>query len=72
LNAFFVPRQIHDEPPAKKRLTPEEEDKMRQLLRFEDAPGFLQYNPYILNGYRGCLTTKLCLERLAEFDKVRE
>lgn len=68
LNVFSVLGQVRDDPPAKKRVTPEEEEKMRQLLRFEEAPEFLQYNPYILRGYRSCLTTKLCLERLAHLN----
>lgn len=33
------------------------------LLRYEDAPSYLQFNPYILNGYRGYMSTKMCLER---------
>lgn len=53
-----------DNSTVKKKIIPEEEEDMRRLLRFEEAPEFLQYNPYILRGYRGCLTTKLCLESI--------
>lgn len=53
-----------DDSMVKRKVTPEEEENMRRLLRFEEAPGFLQYNPYILRGYRGCLSTKLCLESI--------
>jgi hypothetical protein len=51
-----------------KKIASEEEDrdeKLRRLLPFEEAPHYLKYNPYILNGYRNSLTTKLCLERLS-------
>ncbi|XP_018053928.1 PREDICTED: progestin and adipoQ receptor family member 3 [Atta colombica] len=48
----------------KRKVTLEREEKLRRLLRFEEAPQFLQHNPYILHGYRGCLTTKLCLESI--------
>ncbi|XP_070171700.1 progestin and adipoQ receptor family member 3 isoform X1 [Polyergus mexicanus] len=53
-----------DDSTAEEEVIPEEEKDMRRLLRFEDAPEFLQYNPYIRRGYRGCLTTKLCLESI--------
>lgn len=33
------------------------------LLTYNDAPSHLKFNPYIRSGYRGYLTTKLCLER---------
>lgn len=33
------------------------------LLNFNDAPSYLQFNPYIRSGYRGFLSTKMCLER---------
>lgn len=56
--------KVCDNSTVKKKVTPEEEEDMRRLLRFEEAPGFLQYNPYILRGYRGCLSTKLCLESI--------
>ncbi|XP_023703499.1 progestin and adipoQ receptor family member 3 isoform X2 [Cryptotermes secundus] len=32
------------------------------LLTYNDAPTHLKFNPYIRNGYRGYLTTKMCLE----------
>ncbi|XP_063237354.1 progestin and adipoQ receptor family member 3 isoform X2 [Bacillus rossius redtenbacheri] len=32
------------------------------LLDFNEAPSYLQFNPYIRSGYRGLLTTKMCLE----------
>ncbi|XP_024938284.1 progestin and adipoQ receptor family member 3 isoform X1 [Cephus cinctus] len=49
--------------PIHGKVTPEDEEQMRQLLPFEKAPVYLQFNPFILHGYRGYLTTKLCLER---------
>lgn len=48
--------------PIKGKVTPEDEERMRRLLPFEKAPEYLQHNPYILRGYRGYLTTKLCIE----------
>jgi hypothetical protein len=33
------------------------------LLAYSDAPNHLKFNPYIRTGYRGYLTTKMCLER---------
>jgi hypothetical protein len=33
------------------------------LLTYNDAPNHLKFNPYIRTGYRGYLTTKMCLER---------
>jgi hypothetical protein len=33
------------------------------LLTYNDAPSYLKFNPYIRTGYRGFLTTKMCLER---------
>lgn len=60
--AFCILKQACEDSTAEGKV-PEEEDNLRRLLRYEDAPEFLQYNPYILRGYRGCLTTKLCLER---------
>lgn len=35
----------------------------RQLLKFEQAPEYLQHNPYIRDGYRKLLPTRLCWER---------
>ncbi|XP_015117115.1 progestin and adipoQ receptor family member 3 isoform X3 [Diachasma alloeum] len=40
----------------------EEEKEMRRILTIKEAPEFLTHNPYILNGYRGCKTKKLCVE----------
>lgn len=37
------------------------------LLSYHEAPTYLQFNPYILSGYRGYLSTKMCFERLVEF-----
>ncbi|XP_012276803.1 progestin and adipoQ receptor family member 3 [Orussus abietinus] len=48
----------------KKEITLEEEEKMRRLLPYQDAPEYLQFNPYIRNGYRGYLSTKLCIESI--------
>ncbi|KAG7213054.1 hypothetical protein KM043_002385 [Ampulex compressa] len=48
--------------PIKGKISAEEEEKLRRLLPYEDAPEHLQHNPYIRHGYRGYLTTKLCLE----------
>ncbi|XP_015438154.1 PREDICTED: progestin and adipoQ receptor family member 3, partial [Dufourea novaeangliae] len=53
-----------EESPIKGKLTLEDEEKLRQLLSYKEAPEHLQHNPYILNGYRGYLTTKLCLESI--------
>jgi hypothetical protein len=33
------------------------------LLDYKDAPSYLKFNPYIRSGYRGYLSTKMCLER---------
>jgi hypothetical protein len=33
------------------------------LLDYKDAPSYLKFNPYIRSGYRGFLSTKMCLER---------
>jgi hypothetical protein len=33
------------------------------LLAYSDAPTHLKFNPYIRTGYRGYLTSKMCLER---------
>lgn len=49
--------------PVKGKITPEDEEKMRRVLPFEEAAEYLQHNPYIRHGYRGYLTTKLCVER---------
>lgn len=34
------------------------------LLSYNDAPSYLQFNPYILSGYRGYLSTKMCFESM--------
>uniref|UniRef100_A0AAR5NXD4 Progestin and adipoQ receptor family member 3 n=1 Tax=Dendroctonus ponderosae TaxID=77166 RepID=A0AAR5NXD4_DENPD len=36
--------------------------KARQLLSFEEAPGYIKHNVFIRSGYRGFLTTELCKE----------
>lgn len=36
--------------------------KFRQLLDFDDAPAYLQFNPFIRRGYRTMLPSKQCLE----------
>lgn len=61
----FTLKQSSDDLPTDRKLISEEEEKLRRLLPFEEAPHYLKYNPYILKGYRGSLTTKLCLERLS-------
>ncbi|XP_057324721.1 progestin and adipoQ receptor family member 3 [Microplitis mediator] len=50
--------------PIKGEITPEDEEKMRRLLPIEEAPEHLTHNPFILHGYRGYLTTKLCIESI--------
>lgn len=66
-NSFQVYRRLSrkvDESPIKdKKITLDDEEKMRRLLNYEEAPEYLQHNPYIRHGYRGYLTTKLCIER---------
>ncbi|KAK2589142.1 hypothetical protein KPH14_001962 [Odynerus spinipes] len=52
------------ESPIKGEVSLQDEEKMRRLLPFEDAPEYLQHNPFILHGYRGYLTTKLCVESI--------
>lgn len=34
------------------------------LLSYHEAPSYLQFNPYILTGYRGYLSTKMCFESM--------
>lgn len=34
------------------------------LLEYKDAPSYLKFNPYIRSGYRGYLSTKMCLESM--------
>ncbi|CAH0714570.1 unnamed protein product, partial [Brenthis ino] len=36
----------------------------RKLLKYEEAPVYLQHNPYITDGYRKLLPTKLCWESI--------
>lgn len=38
--------------------------KYRQLLHYDDAPHYLQFNPYIRKGYRTMLPSKLCWESI--------
>lgn len=56
------PKELADSP-IKGPVTPEDEERMRVLLPIHLAPKYLQHNPFILHGYRGYLTTKLCIER---------
>lgn len=56
-------RKLDESPIKDKKITLDDEEKMRRLLNYEEAPEYLQHNPYILHGYRGYLTTKLCIER---------
>lgn len=46
-------------------LSKEDEEylKYRKLLKYHEAPVYLQHNPYITDGYRKLLPTKLCWER---------
>ncbi|XP_043266773.1 progestin and adipoQ receptor family member 3 [Venturia canescens] len=60
--AYVRPREPASSPLEGKVITPEDEEKMRRLLPYEEAPEYLQHNPFIFHGYRGYLTTKLCLE----------
>ncbi|XP_043515136.1 progestin and adipoQ receptor family member 3 [Frieseomelitta varia] len=57
-------RKLEDSPIKGKKITLEDEEKLRRLLAYEEAPEHLQHNPYILHGYRGYLTTKLCIESI--------
>ncbi|XP_026480455.1 progestin and adipoQ receptor family member 3-like [Ctenocephalides felis] len=42
--------------------TQEEYDKCRQLYDYDEAPAHLRFNPFIRSGYRGILSTQMCLE----------
>ncbi|XP_043580278.1 progestin and adipoQ receptor family member 3 isoform X1 [Bombus pyrosoma] len=57
-------RKLDESPVKDKKITLDDEEKMRRLLNYEEAPEYLQHNPYILHGYRGYLTTKLCIESI--------
>lgn len=35
----------------------------KRLFTFKEAPEYIKHNTYILTGYRGILSTALCLER---------
>ncbi|CAG5108984.1 Similar to Paqr3: Progestin and adipoQ receptor family member 3 (Mus musculus) [Cotesia congregata] len=61
--AHVRPKEPADSP-IKGEITPEEEEKLRRLLPIEEAPEYLTHNPFILHGYRGYLTTKLCIESI--------
>lgn len=41
-----------------------------RLYTYEQVPGFLKENPYITDGYRAYLTSKLCIKRWSQ-DTVR-
>ncbi|XP_014225082.1 progestin and adipoQ receptor family member 3 [Trichogramma pretiosum] len=56
--------KVYADSPIKGPVTPEDEEKMRKLLPWHLAPEYLRHNPYILSGYRGYLTTKLCIESI--------
>lgn len=66
------PKEPAGSPLAGKQITPEDEEKMRRLLPYEEAPEYLQHNPFILHGYRGYLTTKLCLERFVSKTETKQ
>ncbi len=52
------------EPATPARCGPYSDGKGRPLLlSYHEAPAYLQYNPFILSGYRGYLSTKMCIER---------
>ncbi|XP_058789319.1 progestin and adipoQ receptor family member 3 [Phymastichus coffea] len=57
------PKELADSP-IKGPVTAEDEERMRVLLPIHLAPKYLQHNPFILHGYRGYLTTKLCIESI--------
>nr|CAD7442117.1 unnamed protein product [Timema bartmani] len=42
----------------------EYKDALGPLLSYNEAPSHLKFNPYIRSGYRGLLTTKMCLESI--------
>ncbi|CAH1098795.1 unnamed protein product [Psylliodes chrysocephalus] len=39
-------------------------EKAKQLLPYNEAPPYLQHNPFILNGYRRNLSTDLCVSSM--------
>lgn len=39
-------------------------EKFRQLCSYDEAPNHLKFNPFIREGYRKELTTKLCVESI--------
>ena len=64
---FEESKELADSP-IKGPVTLEDEERMRILLPFHLAPEYLRFNPFILSGYRGYLTTKLCIERSVEYN----
>lgn len=50
-------------------LSKEDEEYInyRKLLKYEQAPAYLQHNPFIRDGYRKLLPTRLCWERYVYF-----
>lgn len=46
------------------QIVNENNSKFKVLLKYEDAPQHLQFNPFIRNGYRTFLPTKLCLQSI--------
>lgn len=42
----------------------EDHSKLRKLLKYEEAPKYLQFNSFITRGYRNILPTRLCIESI--------
>ncbi|KOB71796.1 Uncharacterized protein OBRU01_13164 [Operophtera brumata] len=53
-------------------LSKEDEEYInyRKLLKYEQAPVYLQHNPFIRDGYRKLLPTRLCWERINNYRKL--
>ncbi|XP_037050987.1 progestin and adipoQ receptor family member 3 isoform X2 [Bradysia coprophila] len=67
LNTLEVTRATFSKPEKRSKTQAEkdvENEKSRQLLSFDDAPKHLQFNPFIRNGYRTYLSTKMCVESM--------
>ncbi|KAE8747781.1 hypothetical protein FOCC_FOCC005393 [Frankliniella occidentalis] len=59
------PDSPDSEPATPARCGPYCDGKGRPLLlSFRDAPPYLQFNPFIESGYRGYLSTKMCIESI--------
>lgn len=50
-------------PPSSSKISIEYK-KLRQLLNYEEAPKYLQFNSFIKSGYRNILPTRLCIESI--------